>query len=161
MNLRAFHIVFVTCSTILAIVIGGWSFRRASEAGAGYLVMGVLSIVAAIVLVVYGVWFWRKIRTPEQERERRRRLMSIASGIVALVLFSLPDTAEACEVCFGAADNAMIDGARGGVLLLLGLLFCVQAGFVAFFLYLKRRASKFGPQNIEPWWNTIEEPVKR
>lgn len=161
MNLRAFHIVFIICSTGLCVLFGAWSFRRSLDGGASYVAMGVLAVIAAIALMAYGVWFWRKIRTPEEERERRRRLTSIASAIVAAILASLPDTAYACEVCFGAADNAMIDSARMGVFLLLGVVFSVQAGFVAFFVYLHRRAKKFGPQNVEPWWNTIEEPPRR
>ena len=38
----------------------------------------------------------------------------------------------------------MIDGAKLGVLVMLGILFAVQGGFVGFFLYLRKRAKREG-----------------
>jgi hypothetical protein len=39
----------------------------------------------------------------------------------------------ACPMCFGAEETPLIDGAKLGVLVMLGVLFAVQGGFVAFF----------------------------
>jgi hypothetical protein len=48
--------------------------------------------------------------------------------------------ALACSVCFGGSKGSMIDGARLGVWLLLGVTIVIQGGFAAFFFYLRRRA---------------------
>ena len=53
-----------------------------------------------------------------------------------------------CPVCFGESEGPMIDAARLGAYALLGILFVVQAAFVAFFLYL-RRQSKLSEQSPE------------
>ncbi len=161
MNLRSFHIVFIVCSTGLCMLFGAWSFRRALAGDSGSWILGALSTVAALALLVYGIWFWREIRTPEQERERRHRRMSASSVLLGVMILGAPDFAHACEVCFGAADNVMIESARVGVFLLLGVVLVVQAAFAVFFVYLRRRARRFGPQQVAPWWKTIEEPLER
>jgi hypothetical protein len=46
----------------------------------------------------------------------------------------------ACTACLGEAQGPVIDAARLGIWLLLGVTACVQGGFVAFFLYLRKRA---------------------
>ncbi|HXH06851.1 MAG TPA: hypothetical protein VNI83_09705 [Vicinamibacterales bacterium] len=60
---------------------------------------------------------------------------------LALVAVS-PAVALACPVCFGAADSALFDGARLGVLVLLGITTAVLAGFAAFMVYLVRQARR-------------------
>lgn len=63
MSLKGFHIVFVTLSTLLALAFAGWSFRLWSHGGGGlYLALSVAAAVAAVGLVVYGVWFLRKMK---------------------------------------------------------------------------------------------------
>lgn len=47
-----------------------------------------------------------------------------------------------CPVCFGGSEGQMIDAARLGTYALLGVVFAVQAAFVAFFLHLRRQARK-------------------
>ena len=62
MSLKHFHILFITVSVILTVSFGAWAVRmHAQEPGSAYLVMGILSLVAGAGLVVYGVWFLRKI----------------------------------------------------------------------------------------------------
>ncbi len=62
---------------------------------------------------------------------------------VALLLVALSSgVAGACPVCFGEAEGPMIDAARLGTWLLLGVVMAVQGGFVAFFLHLRRQARK-------------------
>ena len=63
MSLKGFHIVFITFSTLLALACGGWCMWVNSIAGAPvYLAEAVCSFVAAIALMVYGVWFYRKMK---------------------------------------------------------------------------------------------------
>jgi hypothetical protein len=63
MSLKAFHIVFIIFSTLLALGIGGWCVWVDLVEGAPiYLAGAICSFVAAIALVVYGVWFYRKMK---------------------------------------------------------------------------------------------------
>jgi hypothetical protein len=63
MSLKAFHIVFVVFSTLLAFGCGAWCLWIDSvTATQTYLVGAILSFVAALALIVYGCWFWRKMK---------------------------------------------------------------------------------------------------
>jgi len=63
MSLKAFHIVFVTVSTILCFGFAAWAIREYLHArGMGYLIAGLSALVVAAALVAYGRWFLRKLR---------------------------------------------------------------------------------------------------
>ena len=63
MSLRGIHIVFIVFSTLLALGAGGWCIWVDLVEGAPVFLAGaVCSFVAAIVLIVYGVWFYRKMK---------------------------------------------------------------------------------------------------
>ena len=62
MSLKNFHILFITVSLILSVSFGTWAvLAHREETGSAYLVMGILAFVVAVTLMVYGVWFLRKI----------------------------------------------------------------------------------------------------
>ncbi len=160
MNLKVIHIVFVGSAVLLALFFGGWCLAQ----GGGYAVGAFLSFAVAGVLVWYGFWFWRKVTTPEEEWNRRRKLFRTVPVVVGLWLFGSEQTAWACSVCYGAAEGSMIDAARAGVWFLLGAVFLMQGAFVLFFLYLRRRARRYREDSrkdpVPPWWSTVEEPLK-
>ena len=83
MNLKVIHIVFVGSAVLLALFFGGWCLAQ----GAGFFALGVGSFVVAAALVVYGFWFWRKITTPEEEWNRRRKLFRTLPVVVGVWLF--------------------------------------------------------------------------
>jgi len=63
MSLKGFHIVFITFSTLLALGCGAWCVWVNSIAGAPvYLAGAAVSFAAAFILVLYGVWFYRKMK---------------------------------------------------------------------------------------------------
>jgi hypothetical protein len=63
MSLKAFHIVFVVFSTLLALGVGAWCIWVDLVEGAPvYLAGAIASFVCALVLIVYGVWFYRKMK---------------------------------------------------------------------------------------------------
>ena len=63
MSLKAFHLVFVVFSTLLAIGLGAWCvWVNLVEGNSIYLIGAIASFVCAIALVVYGVWFYRKMK---------------------------------------------------------------------------------------------------
>ena len=65
-------------------------------------------------------------------------------------------TVLACAMCFGAQETSMIDGAKLGVLVMLGILFVVQGGFVAFFLYLRKRATYIADIELDDEWSELQ-----
>jgi hypothetical protein len=63
MSLKAFHIVFILFSTLLAIGCGAWCVWVDLVEGAPvYLAGAIASFVVAIGLIVYGFWFYRKMK---------------------------------------------------------------------------------------------------
>lgn len=59
---------------------------------------------------------------------------------LALTLLLAGPPAAACDVCYGASKDGLVDAARLGTWLLLGVTAAVQVSFATFFLYLRRRA---------------------
>ena len=57
MSLKAFHIVFIVLATLLAIACAVWSFANQTAEG-----FGIGSAIAAVALIVYGVFFIKKSR---------------------------------------------------------------------------------------------------
>jgi hypothetical protein len=62
MSLKAFHVVFVTASALLAFGFAAWCFGAAPEPGTGRLLAGALSVLAGFGLVGYEAWFLKKTR---------------------------------------------------------------------------------------------------
>ena len=63
MSLKAFHVFFIVVSTLCSLMLGAWGVAEHSRSGNGSaLLLGVGGFVAAAVLVVYGLWFLRKLR---------------------------------------------------------------------------------------------------
>ena len=66
----------------------------------------------------------------------------------------------ACPVCFGAEETSMIDGAKLGVLVMLAIILAVQGGFVAFFLYLRKRAKHIADVDLDTEWSELQGAPK-
>ena len=62
----------------------------------------------------------------------------------------------ACTMCFAADETSMIDGTKLGVLVMLGILLAVQGGFVAFFLYLRKRAKNIADVELDNEWSELQ-----
>jgi hypothetical protein len=63
MSLKGFHIVFIFFSTLLALGCGAWCIWIDLVEGAPvYLAGAVASFLSAIALIIYGVWFYRKMK---------------------------------------------------------------------------------------------------
>jgi hypothetical protein len=62
----------------------------------------------------------------------------------------------ACPVCFGAEETSMVDGTKLGVLVMLAILLVVQGGFVAFFLYLRKRAKRIADLDLDSEWSELQ-----
>ena len=89
---------------------------------------------------------------------RRRPCIVVTSSATAGWLGS-SSLAHACQACYGisgAPGSSMIDGARLGTFLLLGVTLAVQGSFVAFFLYLRRRAKRLSQDPINTEWSDLQ-----
>ena len=72
-----------------------------------------------------------------------------AAGLLLLLGAIIPDTAAACAVCFGAAQEEAVQGLQAGILLLLGMVALVFAGFGAFLLAARRRIRRLAMHSPE------------
>ena len=63
MSLKSFHIVFVTCAVLFSGWFGFWALSAFEKSGDGVmLTLCLASFLAAGGLLVYGVWFLKKLR---------------------------------------------------------------------------------------------------
>jgi hypothetical protein len=76
--------------------------------------------------------------------------------VAATMVIAGGSTVLACPVCFGAEETTIISGTKLGVLAMLGVLFVVQGAFLAFFLYLRKRAKEFADVELETEWSELQ-----
>ena len=63
MSLKAFHIIFIIFSTLLALGVGAWCiWVNLVEVAPIYLAGAIASFASALALILYGVWFYRKMK---------------------------------------------------------------------------------------------------
>lgn len=64
MSLKAFHIVFVTASTLLAFGFGAWALWQyfGDSRALLDLVMSIASFASGIALIIYGKYFLKKLK---------------------------------------------------------------------------------------------------
>ena len=94
---------------------------------------------------------------------RLRSFAATARQGVLTAVFILGGTASAfaCPVCFGAEESHLIDGAKLGILVLLGITLAVQGAFFAFFLYLRKRAKQIADIDLENEWSELQGGASR
>jgi hypothetical protein len=61
-----------------------------------------------------------------------------------------------CPQCFGAEETSLVDGTKLGVLVMVLVTFAVQGAFVAFFLYLRKRAKRLADDDLETEWSQLQ-----
>ena len=63
MSLKAFHVVFITSSFLLAVFLGGWCLYEYSRSGEIFQgLLGLLSLAGSVGLIVYGRYFMKKLK---------------------------------------------------------------------------------------------------
>jgi hypothetical protein len=63
MSLRAFHLLFIALSVVLAAFVAAWALGQYQQGqSVGYLLAGVASFACAAALAVYASAFQRKTR---------------------------------------------------------------------------------------------------
>jgi heme/copper-type cytochrome/quinol oxidase subunit 2 len=81
--------------------------------------------------------------------------------ITAAIMIGGSSTVFACPVCFGAHETSIIDGTRLGILVLLAITLTVQGAFVAFFLYLRKRAKRIADIDLDTEWSELQGGASR
>jgi len=74
----------------------------------------------------------------------------------AATIIASTSSAWACPVCFGAEETPIIDATRLGILVMLGITFVVQGGFVGFFLYLRKHARRNADAELDIEWLELQ-----
>ena len=82
----------------------------------------------------------------------------ILGAVIVAVFIVLGSSSNvfACPSCFGAEETSMIDGAKLGIIVMLGITFTVQGGFLGFFLYLRRRARRMADVDLDIEWSELQ-----
>lgn len=63
MSLKAFHVFFIVVSTVFLLGMGAWSAGRfRADGGNDNLAFAVAGFGLGAMLVVYGVWFLKKMQ---------------------------------------------------------------------------------------------------
>ncbi len=88
--------------------------------------------------------------------KRKRVLITTAA-----VVLGSSSSVFACPVCFGAEETSIIDGAKLGVLVMLGITLSVQGGFVGFFLYLRKRMRRIADIDLDAEWSKLQGGASR
>ena len=63
-------------------------------------------------------------------------------SIIFMVILWLPTNAQACAVCYGAADDPMVRGMNSAIFFLLGAIGSILLGVIALTIYFARRAKR-------------------
>jgi hypothetical protein len=61
MSLKAFHLVFVTVTTLLFVFMAAWSFALSSDSSAAVIALGIVGCIGALAMPAYGALFYRKV----------------------------------------------------------------------------------------------------
>ena len=65
MSIKSFHIFFITISVMFSLWFSMWTLMAysADKENTFYVVLGIAALIAAILLVLYGVKVYRKLKT--------------------------------------------------------------------------------------------------
>jgi hypothetical protein len=59
MDLKKFHVVFISCAIALAFLVGVWVLSQSDLTGAPRLLGGFGAFAVGLALIVYEAWFLR------------------------------------------------------------------------------------------------------
>jgi heme/copper-type cytochrome/quinol oxidase subunit 2 len=94
-------------------------------------------------------------------RRPARGAITCAFTTAVAVVIGGSSSVFACPVCFGAEESSLIDGAKLGILVLLAITLAVQGAFVAFFLYLRKRAKQAAEIELDSEWSELQRGASR
>ncbi len=129
MSLRFFHILFVSLSAVMSLVVGLWAIDAyRTDGSAAWAGLALLAFGGGALLVVYGTRFLQKTRK-----------LGVAA-LAAAGTLGVPSELLACAVCLGNTQSSLRDGMNMGILALLGFAGFMIVSFAIFFIHLARKA---------------------
>ena len=152
MNLRWVHAVLIMLSAALAVLFGVWCLGQyGREDGVGKPDRGRRGLRRRRSA-------WSSTTRGSCARRGRCDEPPLAGCAATAVFVVIAGSTRllACPMCFGAEETSMIDGTRLGILVMLGITFAVQGGFVAFFLYLRKRAKRIADVELDDEWSELQ-----
>lgn len=61
MSIKGFHLIFITIAAIFCAGFGVWAlFFNDKETGTGITFAGIVTLIASVALIFYGIYFRRK-----------------------------------------------------------------------------------------------------
>jgi hypothetical protein len=84
-----------------------------------------------------------------------RVLMRIVIAAAAMIIGG-STSVLACPMCYGAQETTLVGGTKLGIIVLLAVTLTVQGAFLAFFLYLRRRAKRIADIDLETEWSELQ-----
>ncbi len=102
-----------------------------------------------------------QLRCEERPEALGPRRLGVVVASAALFSLAGPASALACPSCYANAEGPLIDAARLGMWLLLGVTLAVQGAFVAFFLYLRRQARRAQDMALDAEWSRLQRTHDR
>ena len=73
--------------------------------------------------------------------------MMLSALVVAVAVLAIVEPANACSVCFGDAESPQIKAMQAGIIVLLGCIGTVLAGFASLFGYWIFRSHRLALTN--------------
>ena len=101
-----------------------------------------------------------RLRSCAASARQAGSITSCTLTTAALVVVGGSSNVFACPVCFGAEETSIIDATKLGILVLLAITLAVQGGFVAFFLYLRKRAKLIADADLDEEWSELQGSPK-
>ena len=80
----------------------------------------------------------------------------LAASLLLFVAIGGRASLLACPMCFGAEETSLVDGTRLGIAAMLAITLAVQAAFVGFFLYLRKRARIAAEHELDHEWSQLQ-----
>jgi heme/copper-type cytochrome/quinol oxidase subunit 2 len=75
------------------------------------------------------------------------KVLKFVPACFLLGFLSLPQSIQACAVCFGKSDSKLAEGMNWGIMALLFVVTFVLACISGFFIYIAKRASTSSEKN--------------
>ena len=84
------------------------------------------------------------------------RLLPFA--LIAAFILTVGDSRLlACPMCFSnVEETSLVNGTKLGILAMLAIILAVQAAFVGFFLYLRKRAKVAAEIELDTEWSQLQ-----
>jgi hypothetical protein len=96
------------------------------------------------------------LRTSQRPTPNSQLPIVRAVTIAIVMVLGSSTSLFACPMCFGAEETTLINGTKLGIIAMLVITLAVQAGFVGFFLYLRKQAKSAAEIELETEWSQLQ-----